>query len=117
MNCTAPPALAAVDLAIYLDGEADAAVVQHIATCPACRANATTLAEQQLTLFDQLYRSNCPTPEELRDDQVGLLDRADRSNLALHLARCPHCTRERFMLQAFMAEVRRQYSPHLLASC
>ncbi len=118
MNCTAPPALTELDLSVYLDGEADAAVAQHIATCPACRANATTLAEQQLTLFDQLYRSNCPTPEELRDDQVGLLDRADRSNLALHLARCPHCTRELFMLQEFMAEAAPALQPapvsHLL---
>ncbi len=104
MNCIDPPALTELDLAVYLDGEADPAVALHIATCPACRANATFLAQKQLTLFDWLYRSNCPMPEELRDYQRGLLGRADRSNLALHLARCPHCTRELFMLQAFMAQ-------------
>lgn len=102
MNCIDPPALTELDLAIYLDGEADAAVIHHIAACPACRANATTLAAAQLTLFDQLYRSNCPTPEDLRDYQIGLLSRADRSNVALHLARCPHCTRELFLLTDFL---------------
>ncbi len=104
MNCIDPPALTELDLAIYLDGEADATIAHHVAACPACRATAVTLATQQLTLFDQLYRSSCPTPEELRDYQRGLLERADRSNLALHLARCPHCTRELFILQAFMAQ-------------
>jgi len=102
MNCIDPPALTELDLALYLDGEADAVVAHHMATCPACRANATTLATAQRKLFGQLYRSSCPTPEELRDYQVGFLNRADRSNLALHVARCPHCTRELFLLQAFL---------------
>ncbi|MEZ4615038.1 MAG: hypothetical protein R2867_05920 [Caldilineaceae bacterium] len=104
MNCIDPPALTELELAMYLDDESDAAVAAHVAACPACHASAVDLAQRQGVLTNLLYRSNCPTPEELRDYQFGLLNRADGSNLALHLARCPHCTRELFVLQEFMAD-------------
>lgn len=113
MNCIDPPALSALDLAIYLDGEADAATVHHIAACPSCRAKAVAQAQQQNQLADLLYRSHCPTPEELRDYAMGLLNRTDHSNVALHLARCPYCTRELFVLNDFLAA--EAVTPHPLA--
>lgn len=87
---------------MYLAGDAEPAVNQHLVACPACRAQATALAQQEQGLIEQLYRSNCPTPAELRDYHWQLLTRSDRSNIGLHLARCPHCTRELFDLATFM---------------
>lgn len=89
---------------MYVEGDADSAVAQHIAACPACRANAANLAQQQAALGTLLYRSTCPTPEELRDYEWALLDRADAGNVGIHLARCPHCTRELFVLRDYLAE-------------
>lgn len=102
MNCTAPPALTEIELAMYLAGDAEPAVSQHLVACPACRTQATALAQQEQGLINQLYRSNCPTPAELRDYHLQLSNRADSSNVGLHLARCPHCTRELFDLVTFM---------------
>jgi len=103
MNCIDPPALTTIDLASYLDGEADVAIVHHIAACPACRATAIAQAQQQNQLSALFYRSTCPTPEEIRDYRLGLLNRADESNVALHVAHCPHCTRELLVLHEFLA--------------
>lgn len=103
MNCTTPPALTDLDLAMLLGDDAEPAARQHVATCPACRARAETLAQQEAALVDQLYRSTCPTPEELRDYHLQLLTRSAGSNIGLHLARCPHCTRELFDLTTFLA--------------
>lgn len=103
MNCTTPPALTDLDLAMLLGDDAEPAVRQHVANCPACRARAEQLARQEAALLDQLYRSTCPTPEELRDYHLQLLTRSAGSNIGLHLARCPHCTRELFDLTAFLA--------------
>ena len=102
MNCTAPPALTEIELAMYLAGDAEPAVNQHLVACPACRTQATVLAQQEQGLINQLYRSNCPTPAELRDYHLHLSTRADSSNVGLHLARCPHCTRELFDLATFL---------------
>ncbi|MCB0063393.1 MAG: hypothetical protein KDE19_14830 [Caldilineaceae bacterium] len=105
MTCITPPALTDLDLAMYLEGDADATVAHHIATCPACRDKATAFAQQQAALQAQLYRSTCPTPDELRDYQMNLLNRADAGNVALHLARCPHCTRELFVLKEYLGDI------------
>lgn len=103
MNCTTPPALTDLDLAMLLGDDAEPAVRQHVVNCPACRARAEALAQQEAALVDQLYRSSCPTAEELRDYHLGFLIRGQQSNIGLHLARCPHCTRELFDLTAFLA--------------
>lgn len=102
MNCTDPPALTDLELAMYVDGEATAATIAHLAHCPSCRERAAALAQQQVDQQTLLFRSTCPTPAELRDYQLGLLARADQSTIALHLARCPHCTHELFVLETFL---------------
>lgn len=104
LTCTVPPPLTDVELAMYLDGEAELGVEQHVAQCAACRDAATGLARQQAELAARLYRSACPTPDELRDYQMGLLTRTDASNIGLHLARCPHCTHELFVLDEFLGD-------------
>lgn len=104
MNCTTSPPLTELDLLRYLDREGDTVLAQHIAGCPACRDKVTALVQQNNAIVSQLYRSMCPSPAELRDYRLNLLTRVENGNIALHLVRCPHCTRELFVLDQFLPE-------------
>ena len=97
MACTFPPELTDLQLAMALDGEADATVNAHLAACPHCRARGAALARDEARLRAQLFRQFCPPPDALRDFAFELLDGDDARSVREHLAICPHCTREYFI--------------------
>lgn len=97
MACTFPPELTDLQLAMALDGEADATVNAHLAACAHCRARAATLARDEARLRAQLFRRFCPPPDALRDYAFDLLDEDEARTVREHLALCPHCTRETFV--------------------
>ena len=104
MKCTSPPPPDDLDLAMLLDGEADMHVRIHVDGCSACHARLVALGEQKRAISVQLYRAGCPTPEELRDAQLGDLTRSDENFVMLHSANCPHCVRELAILRSFLAD-------------
>lgn len=101
-QCIEPPALDELELSLFADGEAETKTISHIATCAFCRAKAEEISSQQQALTSLLFRSTCPTPEEVRDYQMSLLDRSRDNFVALHVASCPHCSREVALLNAFL---------------
>lgn len=102
-SCTRPPALSDIELSMFLDQEADHAVVSHLNGCPYCLARANALGHTQHDLKGQYYRHSCPEPELLRDYEFGLLEPAESVQLSQHLALCPHCSRE--LLKYFQADL------------
>jgi hypothetical protein len=62
------------------------------------------MAQRQNQVAKLLFRIECPSPDELRDYQFQLLSPSRADEVALHLAICPHCTREVAMLGEFLAE-------------
>jgi hypothetical protein len=97
MACSFPPELTELQLAMAMDGEADATVDAHLAACAHCRARAAALARDEARLRAQLFRRFCPHPDALRDYAFDLLDGDEARAVREHLALCPHCTRETFV--------------------
>ena len=95
-RCNLPPELTLAQLSAFLDGDADAAVRAHVQNCPSCRARATLLATAQARLGALMWRDACPAPERLRDYAWDLLAQDEASQIAHHVAYCPHCTAEFF---------------------
>lgn len=94
MTCISPPELGDAVLLAYLEGEVDEAVRTHVAECEHCRGRAMELARWQAQLQRQLYRHNCPEPQELAEYQEGLHDTQATDAIELHLQSCPHCNAE-----------------------
>jgi hypothetical protein len=104
MNCITSPALDDTEIAKYVDGEADEAVVAHIAECLFCREKASRWAVLQNRLKKQLYRVSCPSPIELGDYHLGLLPAPQKLVIAQHVRECSLCRREVAELDAFLTE-------------
>jgi hypothetical protein len=85
-----------------LDGLAEAKVVEHVRQCAYCRTQAEALEHWQARLKDELFRSDCPTAEQLGEYQLGLLTGARAMVMAKHIAECPHCASEAAQLRAFL---------------
>jgi hypothetical protein len=92
--CVSPPELTVVQLSLFLDGEADALITDHVQRCPTCRTNALRLARLQHPVQRALYRGSCPSAEQLCNYQAGLLSKVQAKATAAHLMKCPHCSRE-----------------------
>jgi len=105
MNCVSPPELDDRQLLTYADGEADRNVATHLEQCPYCLGKARQLARLQKRLTRRLYRLTCPSPAELGEYHLGLLDSAQSATIAQHLQECPHCTREVAQLKSYLSEL------------
>jgi hypothetical protein len=104
MKCITSPALDNVEIAKYVDGEADDAVVAHIRECPYCSERAQQWTHLQNRLKKQLYRVDCPTPMELGEYHLGLLPALQAQVIDQHLQECVLCRRELARLEEFMLE-------------
>lgn len=104
MKCISSPALEDIEIARYVDGEADETIVAHIYECPFCSERSRQWTLLQNRLRKQFYRTTCPTPTELGDHHLGLLPAPQALMVAQHLRECPLCRRELAQLQEFLAE-------------
>jgi anti-sigma factor RsiW len=102
MKCITSPALENVEIARYVDGEADEAVVVHIQQCPFCSERARQWTLLQNRLKKQFYRVNCPTPMQLGDYHLGLLPAPQALVISGHLRECLLCKREVAVLEDFL---------------
>jgi len=114
MKCITSPALDNVEIAMYVDGEADEAVVAHIQQCPFCSERVRQWTLLQKSLKKESYRVNCPTPMELGDYHLGYLPDPQELVIARHLRECVLCRREVAYLEEYLEEPVRQ--PGLLIS-
>lgn len=105
MKCITSPALDNVEIAMYVDGEADEAVVAHIQQCPFCTERARQWILSQNRLRKQSYRVNCPTPMELGDYHLGYLPDPQELVIARHLQECALCRREVAVLEDFLGNL------------
>jgi len=104
MDCITPPALDNVEIAMYVDGEADDAVIAHIQQCPFCNERAREWTLLQNRLRKQSYRVNCPTPLNLGDYHLGYLPDPQELIIARHLQECVLCQREVAYLEEYLRE-------------
>src|SRR5687768_1700118 len=102
MKCITSPALENVEIAKYVDGEADEAVIAHIQQCPFCNERARQWTLLQNRLKKQFYRANCPTPMELGDYHLGYLPDPQKLVVSGHLRECLLCKREVAVLEDFL---------------
>jgi hypothetical protein len=93
-GCSIPPALDDLALIAAVDGEAQPEIIAHLRACQHCTERANEFAELQGLLRGQFYRMFCPSSDDLAAFQQGLLKGGPHSNLADHLATCPHCAGE-----------------------
>lgn len=109
-GCALPPALTDLDLHQYLDGDADPDVIAHLKACPHCLSRAKEIRRLQNQLKHQLFRADCPQPEQFSAYQLHLLDTASSAAIEVHLSHCPYCANELADLTALDAETARTYS-------
>lgn len=106
MKCISSPALDDAQIISFIEGEADAAVITHIAECQFCAQRAERWRNLQNSLKAKLYRRSCPTPMELGDYHLGLLSKPqDSSVVEQHLRQCPLCRREVNELEEYLREL------------
>ena len=105
MKCITSPALDNVEIAMYVDGEANEAVAAHIKECPFCSERAREWTLLQNRLKKQFYRVNCPTPMELGDYHLGLLPDPQELVMSRHLRECLLCKREVAVLEDFLSSL------------
>jgi hypothetical protein len=105
MKCITSPALENVEIAMYVDGEADEAVIAHIQQCPFCSERARQWTLLQKSLRKQSYRFDCPTPMELGDYHLGYLPDPQELVVAAHLRECLLCRREVAVLENFLGSL------------
>ena len=103
LDCTDPGAIQDWELETCADGEAPPHVVEHLARCPACRARAKEHTTLERRLRQALYRSDCPSPDVLRDYHWGYLPADERQRVEAHMACCSHCVAELADLAEFVA--------------
>lgn len=97
-GCSMPPELGDLALIAAVDGEADTHTMIHLRICQHCASRARDFAELQGLLRKRLYRMFCPTSDDLAAFHQGMLSGSQRTQIANHLAECPHCSGELRML-------------------
>jgi hypothetical protein len=105
MKCITSPALDNVEIAMYVDGEADEAVRAHVQQCPFCSEKARQWTRLQNSLRKQSYRVDCPTPVELGDYHLGYLPDPQELVVAAHLRECVLCRRDVAVLENFLGSL------------
>jgi anti-sigma factor RsiW len=104
MECIAPGQVLPEDLLAYLDGEAGAAVADHIARCAACAEQVAAYASLGRALRARMFRADCPAAQVLGDLAAGLLSPEETTLVRAHLALCPHCAGELAQLEAALRD-------------
>lgn len=104
MKCITSPALDDIEIAKYVDGEADEIVAAHIKECQFCLEKANRWALSQNRLKKQLYRTSCPSPMELGDYHLRLLAAPQMLLVAQHIQECAFCRREVAELADFLKD-------------
>jgi hypothetical protein len=112
-DAQAQPHLDDAQLLAYLDGEAGGDAAGHLEACARCRARAARLHRMEGRLAAAAYRRSCPTPQELGEYQLGLVERRLAAGITHHLEedRCPHCAREIALLQSFLGDLAPEAGP------
>jgi hypothetical protein len=87
----------------YGDGEAPAAVVEHIEGCSACAEQVGAYVHLQGGLRQSLYRFDCPDAHTLGEYHLDLLEPEQRLRVAGHAVECEACGVELQMLRSYLA--------------
>jgi hypothetical protein len=90
---------------MFVEGEADAAVVAHIGECQYCREKARGWTRLQNRLRKQSYRVTCPTSMQLGEYHLGYLPAPDLLVVSQHLRECILCSREIATLEHFLTSL------------
>ena len=106
MDC--PNSIAPADeelLSFALDGEALSTEAQnHIEGCETCQQRLATYRQANTFLLSHLYRSECPTGEELSMycATYDFLPEEKRIRIANHILDCPLCAAEAVDTRQFL---------------
>src|SRR5689334_23694103 len=103
MLCSVPPALTDDQLSAALDGDADAAVRNHLEHCPSCRARLEQARLAERALASRLHRWDCPSARQLSEYHLDLADPAQAREIARHLEQCARCSAEVEQFRRFLA--------------
>jgi hypothetical protein len=111
MKCSTPPPLTDEEISAALEGEIDAQTQLHLDNCTYCAARLVAAQQFERTLNQQLYRLNCPMPDELGDYIAGFLDESRRQKIAQHLLTCSLCQAEETHLRVFLNSPQQEQRP------
>lgn len=100
--CSSPPEVTDEQISFYLDGDKDAAFIDHISRCPYCRNRLEAARQFDIRIKAALNRYDCPTPLELTNYHMGLLNSHRSREIERHLTICIACGAELEALEAFM---------------
>jgi anti-sigma factor RsiW len=104
MECSQRGAISEEELLAYLAGEdVRPAVLEHLASCPACTAQVEVYRRLELTLMRSLYRWDCPPAQVLGEYHLGLLSNEMAVAVRFHLGTCMRCAGELALLSEFLA--------------
>lgn len=104
MECKLPPPLTDEALSLVLDGEANQEIREHLSLCPSCTARLNQMKQFESSLRQRLKRFDCPSPQQLGDYQLGLLEADEAEAIQRHLEQCPRCKAELAMLIQFLEQ-------------
>jgi hypothetical protein len=102
-GCIDPGTVTPESLLAYADGDAPPEVVQHVAICPTCAAEAAELAGLQRRLGQALHRFDCPPGQTIGEYALDLVSPEERTVIARHVLDCLRCTAELRSLRAFLS--------------
>ncbi len=74
----------------------------HLRQCETCQKRLATYEQANTYLLSHLYRSQCPSGEELSLYCAGLLPAEARVRIANHILDCPLCTKEVTETRSFL---------------
>jgi anti-sigma factor RsiW len=78
---------------------------EHLAQCETCQHRLAMFKQVNTALTAQLYRSQCPSAEQLSFYCANLLSPDDNMHIAAHILDCPLCSAEVADTRRFMTEV------------
>lgn len=102
MQCSLPPPLTDEQLNAALDNQAEPAVHDHLSRCSWCAARLAQAQQFDRTLHNALYRIDCPSPQQLGDYHLGLVDHTLERSIIRHVEHCQLCTQELEELRVFL---------------
>ncbi|MBA3823517.1 MAG: hypothetical protein H0X24_06365 [Ktedonobacterales bacterium] len=103
--CIDPTAVTQEQLGAYAADPSDAppTVVGHIAACLGCQQEVREMGSFTAYLRQQLYRFDCPPPENLTALVAGTLEAA-RGSIDAHMLTCTRCQEELSLVTAALAD-------------
>jgi hypothetical protein len=102
LQCSLPPPLTEDQLSAALDGTADAAVQAHVRDCPYCAERLAAARQLETTLNQSLYHWDAPSPDELADYVMNLLDPSARQRIDAYLQTSPSARAEVAQLSDYL---------------